>query len=94
MQTTAHTVAPPGRAQRHVVGLFLAILLQIGLVWALVAGLTLKDVPKFIDRSFQVVLPRTDHPLPPPMPADRMPDKVFVPRPDLPPIDNGRSDTG
>lgn len=63
MQTTA-TV--PGRAQKRLTGLFLAVLLQVCLVFALVKGLEIKNVSHAIDHIFEVTLPKTIKPVEPP----------------------------
>ncbi len=67
MQTTA-TI--PGRAQKRLTGLFLAVLLQVGLIWALVVGLDIKVWPTPIIPPFQVTLPKSDKP-PQPLPPVR-----------------------
>ncbi len=87
MQTTIHAVAAPRRGR--IVGLFLALLLQAGFVWALVAGLTMHDVIRFIDPIKVVITPTTKPPPQPPIAQDRIPERVFVPNPTIPPIDTG-----
>lgn len=64
MQITAHAV--PRRPQIRVTGFLFALLLQVGLVWALVEGLQVKDVTRTIDHIFDVTLPKTVKPIQPP----------------------------
>jgi protein TonB len=64
MQTTAHVV--PRRPQVRVTGFLFAVLLQVGMVWALVEGLQVKDVTRTIDHIFDVTLPKTVKPVQPP----------------------------
>jgi hypothetical protein len=66
MTVSAHTMPVPGGAGRRFWGLFFAILLQVGLIYALVEGLNLKVWPKPTVDPFQVTLPQTGHPHPPP----------------------------
>jgi|WetSurMetagenome_2_1015567.scaffolds.fasta_scaffold165729_1 periplasmic protein TonB len=66
MTASAHTMSAPGGAGRRFWGLFFAILLQAGLIYALVEGLNLKVWPKPTVEPFQVTLPQSGHPQPPP----------------------------
>jgi len=74
MQTAAHTMPPmppPGLAQRRATGLFFAILLQVGLIAALITGLDIKVWPKPIIDSIPIKFIATkkiDYPPPKPLP--------------------------
>ena len=83
MQTAAHAMPPPGRAQRRATGLFFAILLQVGLIAALVVGLDIKVLPAkdhiteaFIEKKVVTVKPPPFNPI--------EPIGVFVPQPTFP----------
>jgi periplasmic protein TonB len=95
MQTTANTV--PVRRRGRVVGLFMALLLQAGMVWALIAGLDIRDIPKIIDHTTQVFLPKKTV-LPPPPPVDpgmqRPENTKPIPLPPLQFDDGERHDGG
>jgi protein TonB len=91
MQTTTHALAAPRRGRY--LALFVALLLQAGFVWVLVSGLTLKDVIRFVDPIKVDITPTVRaKPLPPTVP-DHLPPPVYMPIPDLPPIDAGPRDT-
>ena len=67
MNAIVQTMPPPGRAQRRVGWLFVAILLQAGFVFALVAGLNVKGIQqRFVD-PFVVSIPKAKQ-LPPQRP--------------------------
>lgn len=77
-------------------GLVFAGLLQAGFVWALVVGLDIKGIQDFV-KPIETFFPKdqTKPQTPPVEPQQQQPDRVFVPRPDLPPTDNGTPrDTG
>jgi periplasmic protein TonB len=78
MQTTAHAE----RAEVRVTGFLFAILLQVGLVWALVEGLQVKDVTRTIDHIIEATLPKTVKPVQPPPTGpmvEPLPTKVIPP---------------
>ena len=80
MQTTALAIAAPRRGR--IVGLFLALLLQAGFVWALVTGLTAEDIKKLIPPPIiGVIVPKPPTPQAQPQVQERMPERVFVPEP-------------
>ena len=86
MQTVAHTLPPPGRAKGRVSGLVFAILLQAGLIYALVVGLEIK-IPLLTDHVTDAVIIK-DKPKPAPTPATGQvtlinPDSIYVPPPDF-----------
>jgi periplasmic protein TonB len=68
MTAFAHTMPATGGAGRRFWGLFFAILLQVGLIYALVEGLNLKVWPTPTVAPFQVTLPQSGKPHPPPPP--------------------------
>jgi protein TonB len=74
----------------RVTGFLFAVLLQVGLVWALVVGLQVKDVTRAIDHVFEVTLPKTVKPIQPPPPSGPMiePQRVDPIRPNFV-IDDG-----
>jgi len=86
MQTATHTMPPPGRAKNRAWGLFAAILLQAGLIYALVVGLEIK-IPLLTDHVTDAVVIR-DRTKPVPTPATGQvtlvnPDSIYVPAPDF-----------
>lgn len=80
MQHIALVKAAPRRGR--LAGLFLALLLQAGFVWALVAGLSIKDIPVFIAPAIDVIIPKKTV-LPPPPPFD---DRMVQPQDTTKPI--------
>jgi protein TonB len=90
----AHAIAAPRRGR--IVGLFLALLLQAGFVWALVTGLTAEDLKKLIPPPIiGVIVPRTvTPPVAQPQVPERAPEKVFVPEPGFKITDDRRTDGG
>ncbi len=94
--TPAKAVAVTGRARLRLVGFVCAATLQIAMVWALVDGLNIKGIQDFV-KPIETFFPKdqTKPRTPPPAePQQQQPDRVFVPQPDLPPIDAGARDTG
>ena len=95
--TPAKEVVAPGRARLRLVGFVCAATLQIAMIWALVNGLDIKgiqDLVKPIETFFPKDQAKPQTP-PPAEPQQQRPDQVFVPWPDLPPIDAGAPrDTG
>ena len=93
--TPARAVAVPGRARRRMVGFVCAAPLQIAMVWAIMNGLAIKDIPVILGQTTAVFVPKPDkHPALPPEPTIE-PTRVWVPNPEMPPIDNGgQKDTG
>jgi periplasmic protein TonB len=99
MQTAAHTMPPmppPGLAQRRATGLFFAILLQAGLIAALIAGLDIKVWPKPDDGIETTFIPtKPTHP-PPPQPVNGgfiEPKPIDVTQPKIV-FDTGDDDSG
>jgi len=85
MQRIRATVRP-GHMQTRVVGILLAGLFQAGFIWALVAGLDIRDLVKPFTGPIETYFPETKiKPPPPPPPVkDTMPEQA-KPVP-LPPI--------
>ncbi|MDE2184299.1 MAG: energy transducer TonB [Alphaproteobacteria bacterium] len=72
MQAIEHGIAPPpGRTKRRVTALILAGTLQAGVIYALVTGLTVKDINDYIDHSIIATFPKTKvlPPVAPPTPT-------------------------
>jgi protein TonB len=98
MQTAAHTMppmGPPGRAQRRATGLFFAVLIQAGLVYALVTGLHVNVLPTIFRDPIIVTIPKGPKP-PPPQPLDPRliePKPIQAAEPKIV-FDTGDDDTG
>ena len=72
----------PGRLSARTTGLFLAILLQAGFVWALVEGLDIKltnVLPPYFDAF--IPNPTVKPPVQPVATRERLPEQVTVPKP-------------
>lgn len=72
MQTTAHAVQYPRARRGRARWLFLAILLQVGFVYALVNGLEITVGPIKITDPFDVTIPKSQKPPPAALPQGRM----------------------
>ena len=94
MQTVAQTMAPPGRAQRRLAGLFFALLLQVGLITALVIGLDIKVWPTPEVGIVTRFIPGKKVVLPPPRPINNTFLEPKTAQPIEPKIifDNGQDD--
>lgn len=80
----AQTAVPAGRLSRRTAGILFAGLLQAGFVWALMAGLDIRQVTEILRDPIKVVLPRTEHP--PATPPTAREVDVTIPRVPLPDI--------
>lgn len=78
-----HVKAIPQRTPMRLAGLTFAALLQAGFVWALVAGLDIKDIGKVIGEPFKIVLdqPKITPKEPPVTIKEVQLDPVVVPEP-------------
>jgi len=86
MKTVAHAMPQPGRAQRRVTGLLFALLLQVGLITALVIGLDIKVWPApdaGIETKFIPTKTHVDYPPPPPSGGQIEPKHVDLPQPTI-----------
>lgn len=84
MQHTTHDTAVHGGFSARLIGFVLAGALQAGLIWALVAGLDIKTVTRFIPDPFKVTLTKQPEKLPEaPQATIAQPSTIIVPRPDV-----------